>query len=263
MLLLNRFVLTFLICIVVTGPAEAKHETGFLDRLVVVNAVSYKYQVYVPENWTAARQWPVILFLHGSAERGEDGLVQTEVGIGTAIRRDRARFPTIVVMPQSRADGWWTEPSMTAVAMAALSAASKEFRGDLAHTYLSGLSMGGYGAWRIAGEYPNRFAALVPICGGIVKPEEARSHASDDMSVYTEAARKIGSRTPVWIFHGGDDTTVPVLESRRMYEALKALGADVKYTEYPGVGHASWENAYAESELMPWILSKSLLTRHF
>lgn len=180
---LARFVLTFLMVIVVAGPAAAKHETGFLDRSVVVKSVTYKYQVYVPENWTAARIWPVILFLHGSGEIGEDGLVQTEVGIGTAIRRDRSRFPAIIVMPQSHADVWWTEPSMMAVAMAALSAASKEFRGDPVHNYLSGLSMGGYGTWSIDGEYPGRFAALVSICGGILRPEEAISHAADDMGV--------------------------------------------------------------------------------
>ena len=244
--------------LVMAAPAAAKKaETGFVDRTVNVAGTEYKYQVFVPENWAKNKKWPVILFLHGAGERGDDGLIQTEVGIGTAIRRYRDRFPAVVVMPQCRKNVWWAESNMADVAMATLAAAQKEFHGDPARTYLTGLSMGGYGTWYLAGRYPGKFAAMVPICGGIQVPDMARQQPADDNGPYTEAAKKIGSKTPVWIFHGGDDPAVPVTESRRMNDAMKALGGEVRYTEYPGVGHNSWEKAYVEPELLTWMLSKT------
>jgi predicted peptidase len=151
---------------------------------------------------------------------------------------------------------------MEDMALATLAAASKEFKGDSKHTYLTGLSMGGYGSWAIAAQNPNKFAAIVPICGGIVLPEHLRqqhpemekiAYAHDPKS-YADVAAKIG-KTPVWIFHGGDDPVVPVDGSRKRNEAIKAAGGSVRYPEYPGVGHNSWDNAYADPELTTWMLS--------
>jgi len=248
-----------LLLLVVASPAFAKkHETGFLDRTVNIAGVTYKYQVFVPDDWTSSKKWPIILFLHGAGERADDGLDQTEVGIGTAIRRYRSRFPAIVVMPQCRKDVHWAQSPMDDVAIAALTQSQKEFHGDPQHTYLTGLSMGGYGTWYLAGKYPHKFAAIVPICGGVLVPEKARAQSPDDTTPYTEAAKKIGPGVPTWIFHGGADPVVPVTESQRMNEAMKALGGEVHYTEYPGVGHDSWVKAYAEPDLITWMLSKSL-----
>jgi len=255
------YILLFAVIAVSLGatPARAKNtETGFLDRTINVAGTEYKYQVFVPENWAKNKGWPVILFLHGAGERGDDGLIQTEVGIGTAIRRYRERFPAIVVMPQCRKNAWWSESTMADMAMAALAAAQKEFHGDPARTYLTGLSMGGYGTWYLAGKYPGKFAAIAPICGGVLMPDLARVQSPDDSAPYTEAAKRIGSKTPVWIFHGGDDPVVPVSESRRMNDAMKVLGGEVHYTEYPGVGHNSWEKTYAEPDLLTWMLSKTI-----
>jgi len=250
-----------LLLAIVALPARAKtRDTGFLDRSVTVEGRAYKFQVFVPEDWTPKKKWPVILFLHGAGERGDDGLVQTEVGLGSAIRQMRSRFPAIVVMPQCRKEGWWPNAPMDEVAMQALEQSEKEFHGDPRRVYLTGLSMGGYGTWRLAGKYPRRFAAIVPICGGIILPHPGSDPGAQDKKPYEDAAKKIGSGTPVWIFHGGDDDTVPVTESRRMAEAMKALGAEVRYTEYAGVGHDSWDKAYAEPELITWMLSKSLAT---
>jgi predicted peptidase len=235
-----------------------KKETGFLDRSVTVLGISYKYQVFVPDNWTPKKIWPVILFLHGAGERGDDGLLQTDVGLPAAVRQDRSRFPAVIVMPECRKNQWWPDSPMDELAMAALAAARKEFHGDPQRIYLTGLSMGGYGTWHLAGKYPGKFAAIVPICGGLLRPEQARAQSAADMSPYSSAAKKIGATTPVWIFHGGVDDTVPVTESRRMAEAMKALGGEAHYTEYPGVGHDSWDKAYAEPELIPWMLSKSV-----
>src|SRR5262249_26166880 len=97
-----------------------KQETGFLDRTVTIAWTSYRYQVFVPEDWNDKKVWPVILFLHGSGERGDDGLLQTDVGLPSAIRMGRERFPSIVVIPQCRKGIWWTDPKMEDVAIGAL-----------------------------------------------------------------------------------------------------------------------------------------------
>jgi predicted peptidase len=144
------------------------------------------------------------------------------------------------------------------LAILALEATTKEFHGDKDRTYLTGLSMGGYGTWYLAGRYPGRFAAIAPICGGVLVPDAARLQPPDDATPYADAAKKIGGKTPTWIFHGADDPVVPVSESQRMNAAMKALAGDVRYTEYPGVGHDSWSKAYDEADLLQWMLSKSL-----
>jgi predicted peptidase len=254
----------FAALLAVPSACAKKVQTGFLDRNIAVAGTEYKYQVFVPDNWTPKKIWPVILFLHGAGERGDDGLAQTEVGIGRAIRLDRGRVAAIVVMPQCRKEMWWTQSPMDAVAIAALDAATKEFHGDTARTYLTGLSMGGYGTWYLASKFPGKFAALAPICGGITLPEHLRQQhpelekasLPDDPKSFSDTAAKI-AKTPVWIFHGGADPVVPVTESRRMNDALKAAGGEVRYIEYPGVGHNSWDNAYAEAELFPWMFSKA------
>ena len=244
-------------------PAQARNsQTGFLDRKISVAGVEYKYQVFVPEGWSPSRKWPIILFLHGAGERGTDGLIQTEFGIGTAIRKDRSRFPAIIVMPQCAPDYWWPEQPMSDMALATLQAASKEFHGDPARTYLTGLSMGGYGSWYIAAAHPHLFAAVVPICGGIVVPSHVVLHSKDrgypeEPESYAEVAAKL-AKTPIWVFHGADDPTINVENSRKLVAALKKAGSSVKYTEYPGVQHNSWDKAYAETDLMPWLLSQHL-----
>src|ERR1051325_9920667 len=126
-------------------PAAAQRvETGFLDRTVAVGGQSYRYQVYVPADYPAKAAWPVILFLHGSGERGADGLMQTTVGLGPAIRRAAKRFPAIVVFPQMPADSQWVGTPIQ-VALAALNRALDEFHADRDRVYLTGLSMGGHG----------------------------------------------------------------------------------------------------------------------
>jgi predicted peptidase len=141
---------------------------------------------------------------------------------------------------------------MEAQVMAALAKATKEFRGDPKRTYLSGLSMGGYGTFALAAKYAGKFAAAIPICGGVVRP---RTKVEGDP--YSEVAAKIG-KTPIWIFHGGADPTVPVTESQKMEAAIKAAGGAPRYTEYPGVGHNSWDKAYAEAELPKWLFDQRL-----
>ena len=258
-----RILLCAVLVITATTVFARKHETGFLDRTVSVNGEVHRYQVYVPQDFDAKKKWPVILFLHGMGERGNDGIFPTDVGIAHAIRENASRFPFIVVIPQCRNDKRWIHPEMEAQALAALEQSVKEFRGDRDRLYLTGLSMGGYGTWNLAASHPGKFAAYIPICGGIFGPRqapEARLSLAADANVadpYAETAKRIGS-TPVWIFHGAADDSVPVEESRKMALALQAAKANVRYTEYPGVGHNSWDKAYAEPELVAWPLSQKL-----
>ena len=236
-------------------------DTGFLNRITVMDGVTYKYQVFVPSNWNKKVKWPVILFLHGYGEEGDDGLLQTQVGLPAAIRMHADRYPFVVVIPQCRKKDWWTSPAMEAQALKALDQSMREFKGDPERLYLTGLSMGGFGTWGFASEHPARFAALAPVCGGIraVHGAEIPNYRDVDTSAdpYAATAQKIG-KTPVWAFHGDADDAVPVTESRQMVAALKAAGGNVRYTEYPAVKHNSWDNAYGDPQLPAWLLSQKL-----
>ena len=137
------FVLCSLLAFSLAGASRssARTQTGFLDRTISVKGTTYKYEVFVPDDWSPSQKWPIILFLHGAGERGSDGLLQTDVGLPHAIRLDRSRFNTVVVIPQCLKDGWWPTPPMEEMALAALAAATREFKGDPKRTYLTGLSM--------------------------------------------------------------------------------------------------------------------------
>lgn len=227
-------------------------ETGFLLRQVEVKGTTYQYQVYVPKESTKGAKPPIILFLHGMGERGNDGAEQTLVGLGPAIREHPERFPAIVVMPQCRRRAYWTG-DMEDQALAALSASEKEFGTDPKRVYITGLSLGGYGALAIAGKYPDRFAALVTVCGGIRAPWDKSPIVGDP---YAEAAERV-KRLPIWMFHGAADRTVPASESQKMHKLLKDLGADVHYTEYEGVSHNCWDRAYSDAEMLRWLFAQS------
>lgn len=247
-----------LLALAMCATGFARQETGFLNRTVTVQGAAYKYQVYLPADYSRSKRWPVVLFLHGAGERGDDGLAQTQVGLGGAIRFHPERFPAVVVMPQCRKETNWNAPEMVAQALAALNAAIKEFKGDANRLYLTGLSMGGYGSFGLAAK-DHRFAAVAPICGGVVRRPRPGAPVEPPPTgdPYAETARGIG-KMPIWIFHGAADPTVPVTESRKMVEALKAAGAEPKYTEYPGVGHNSWDRAYAEVEFIKWLFAQKL-----
>ena len=240
-------------------PAVARsrpQDTGFLNRKIAIGGQFYKYNVYLPEEWNARQKWPVILFLHGSGERGTDGLDQTQVGLPAALRAHPERWPFVVVMPQVPfSHHHWTDPDMMDVAMAALNTEMKEFRGDPQRVYLTGLSLGGYGTWELARTHPGRFAAIAPVCGGIFW-----SYAPDrwrQPGLAEEYAKAIG-RTPVWMFHGLDDPVVAPKQSEIMFEAIKAEHGDVRLWEYAGWRHNVWEKAYAEPDLPRWLLAHSL-----
>ena len=243
-----------------TTPAA----TGFVARTTTVDGMLYRYQVFVPRGTDRGARPPIILSLHGAGERGMDGQLQTMVGLGPVVRGRAESFPAVVVMPQAPSDSVWSGAPARA-AMQALDAALLEFHGDSARVYLTGLSMGGYGTWQLALEYPGRFAALVPVCAGVRPPSGFSSIRvapvpSDAQDPYAYVAARLASM-PVWLFHGAEDRAVPVTESRNMAEALRRVGAPVRYTEYAGVGHNSWESAYNEPELWRWLWAQHLARR--
>jgi predicted peptidase len=242
----------------VLAACAAHPETGFLRRTVTMGGTTYRYVVYVPAEWTAAKKWPVILFLHGSIEKGDDGVAQSKVCIGHVARTDPNRFPAIIVMPQCRMDASWESGRMQAQALAALDASSKEFNGDRERTYLTGFSMGGYGTWNLAAKHPDRFAALAVVSGGIVWPPDVAIREPDPRAnPYVNTAQKV-AHIPVWVFHGDADQNVPFTESRRMVDALKALKAEVRFTEYQGLAHFICEQAYGEAGLPDWLFAQRL-----
>lgn len=233
-------------------------EHGFLARTVAVGGEAFRYRVYVPPGWTPEREWPTVLFLHGAGEGGSDGMRQIGVGLGPAIRRHPDRFPALAVFPQARPGEPWYGP-MAAQALAALDRTLEELRGDPRRVVLTGISMGGYGTWRLALDQPHRFAALVPVCGGLgARRERLAGQRAPSSGPHLTAARRL-RHVPIWVFHGAADPIIPVSESRRMVDALQRAGAEVRYTEYPGVAHDAWDPAYAEPELMPWMLTRCRL----
>jgi len=229
-------------------PPTGTIATGFLCKSITLNGENYAYAVYVPPEYTPDRPWPVILYLHGSGERGSDGLFQTEIGLGRAIRRNRARFPAVVVMPQCRKEQSWVGP-MGELALRCLEQSSREYALDPQRIYLTGLSLGGQGTWHLAAMLPDRFAAVVPVCGFAEWGEP------------TGLAQKLAehlTKVPIWCFHGDADPAVPVEKSRELVEAVRKRGGNVKYTEYPGAKHNVWDKAYGDADLWKWVFAKKL-----
>jgi predicted esterase len=234
---------------------EPPQDTGFLNRKVESHGVEYKFQVYLPEEWRRddSKQWPIILFLHGRGERGSEGMWQTQIGIAEGVRNHPDRWPFVIVMPQCSDNAHWTDPPMLDLAMAALDQESTEFHGDSERTYLTGLSMGGYGAWELARMHPHRWAAIVIASSGVFwsyEPERWQESA-----VLPGEYANVLTHTPVWLFHGSLDPVVAPKQSELMYDAFKAAGGNIRLWIYQGLKHDSWTRAYDEPELPHWLLS--------
>lgn len=225
----------------VLSARAGEAERGFLNRVHKdPDGRQAKYVVYVPPEYKGDKAYPLILFLHGAGETGSDGQKQVMVGLGPAIRQ-RKGFPFIAVFPQSQKRTWKAGSDDANRALAILEEVQKEYKVDAARIYLTGLSMGGYGTWSLAAAHPDRWAAIAPVCGG-GDPKQA------------DRIKHI----PCWCFHGAEDRPVPVQRSREMIEALKKVGGSPRYTEFPYVGHNSWDPAYATGELYGWLLSHKL-----
>lgn len=197
--------------------------------------VGLKYLLSLPEGYEEKKQWPLLVFLHGSGERGDDLELVKKHGPPKLVDAGH-KFPFIVVSPQCPKYQRW-QPS---VLDGLLDDLQKRLKIDLGRIYLTGLSMGGQGTWSWAAQSKERFAAIVPICG--------------------RGDRTWGERLaglPTWIFHGVKDTAVPFEKSEQMVEALKKAGFDPKFTVYPDAGHDSWTETYDNPELYKWLLQQS------
>ncbi|MBN1766131.1 MAG: prolyl oligopeptidase family serine peptidase [Sedimentisphaerales bacterium] len=199
--------------------------------------VKMNYLLYLPADYeNSQKSWPLIMFLHGMGERGDDVALVKKEGL-PRILKDKDDFPFIVVSPQCPGDSWW--PRETEVLEDLLKYIITEYDVDTERIYLTGLSMGGFGTWQMASEYPELFAAIAPICGG---GEVAQA--------------RLGrlNKVPIWAFHGADDNVVPVLRSQEMVDAVNKAGGNAKLTVYPDTGHDSWTVTYDNPQLYEWFL---------
>ncbi len=215
-----------------------------LDRHII-KRVKVHYLLFLPNEYTpeAGKRWPTILFLHGIGERGTDPQ-KVKLHGPPKVAEKMSNFPFIVVSPQCPDGEWWSNEVLGAL----LDEIVERYAVDTNRIYLTGLSMGGYGAWSLALESPGRFAAVAPICGG-GNPRFAKAY---------DERRKADLRSlPFWAFHGDQDAAVTIDESERMVKALREFGCDVKFTVYPGVGHDSWTQTYDNPELYEWFLKQT------
>lgn len=231
----------------------------FKSASFMVNGFTLPYQVMFPENYDETKTYPLLVFLHGGGERGNDNQKQLTHGKQFLIDNFQKNYPAIVIVPQCPSDSYWanvtrhqvdnrttftfgltnepTRPMSTLMGLIRNWLSSGKI--DLSKVYVGGLSMGGMGTFELLWRMPQTFAAAFPICGG------------GDISKLPVYAKN----TAIWIFHGEDDSVVPVDNSRDIYKALKKIGGIVEYTEYKDVNHNSWDNVFQEKSLVPWLFN--------
>jgi predicted peptidase len=217
------------------------------------------YRLMSPGNPKPGQKYPLVIFLHGAGERGNDNNVQLVHGVKEfANAQAREKFPCFLIAPQCPTGKRWVEVDWSAKQhdmppkpseplnwlLALLEQMKKEKPIDTDRIYVTGLSMGGYGTWDLLSRHAEMFAAAVPVCGG-----------------GDEAKASVMKGVPIWVFHGAKDTAVIPERSRNMVAAVKKAEGNIKYTEYPEVGHDSWNKAYADPELLPWMFGQKLKSR--
>ena len=210
----------------------AQEQTTGAIEVEIRRTIKLGYLLFVPEK-AKKEKMPLLVFLHGAGERGSD-LERLKVHGPPKIVEKKKDFPFIVLSPQCPRRGWWDADAIVKL----VDKIAAEQPVDTSRIYLTGLSMGGYGTWAVAAKHPGVFAAIAPICGG----------GDPDTVVKMK-------NLPIWVFHGSQDKAVPIERSRRMVEALKAAGNDVKFTVYPDAGHDSWTETYDNPKLYEWFLA--------
>jgi len=233
--------------------------TGFINKTLDNGNLMKRYVVYVPYEYKPETEIPLIVFLHGAGERNDNGLAQTEIGIGSSIRRHPERWNAIVLFPQCPTNRFYNE--MVDDIDKCIDKTLKEYNIDRKRIYLTGLSMGGFGTWIYGAKRSDFFAALVPICGGgelnFIKQRLDLKQIPDEPQEEVDKRVQQLKNMPIWAFHGSDDDTVPPEYSRNFVQKIKDAGnTKIKYTEYPGVKHDSWVKAYDEIDLPQWLFSQ-------
>ena len=217
------------------SAAPPAGQSAHLFEATVSRKVSYRYLLYVPKAYEAdaTKRWPLLLFLHGSGERGAD-LAKVKVHGPPRQLDGRDDFPFVVVSPQCPDDQRWQADALAAL----LDDVTKKLRIDPDRVYVTGLSMGGRGTWDLAMSYPERFAAVAPVCGGALPDRACRL-----------------KDVPIRAFHGAKDPVVPLAESETVVDAVKKCGGTAELVVYTDAGHDSWTATYADPSLWHWLLS--------
>jgi predicted peptidase len=231
-----------------------KSSPELFDKLVYISGKqSLPYRLLKPKNSTGTEKFPLVIFLHGAGERGNDNDAQILHIVDLFTNpQNRTKYPCYVLAPQCPKGEWWAShnkdgsmkkdptPSMKLL-IELIEKICRENSIDPTRVYITGVSMGGFGTWDLLARFPNRFAAAVPICGG-----------------GDEAIAPMIKHIPQWIFHGAKDNVVHPRQSRKMVKALQSAGGIPGYTEYPDVAHNSWVQAYQEPYLLPWLFRQKI-----
>lgn len=229
------------------APRAASPLSAEKFNCTLTRNVQTKYLLYLPPDCAAVpgQRWPLLLFLHGAGERGDDLALVARHGPLKLVRQG-TNFPFIIIAPQCPKGQHWDNDVLTAL----LDRVVKQYAVDESRIYLTGLSMGGFGTWSLGAAHPERFAALAPVCGG-------GETISITLAQHFDPAKLAQMKAMgVWAFHGGKDPTVLTDESERMVNTLKKAGCqDVKLTIYPEAKHDSWTETYANPKFYEWLLS--------
>lgn len=197
---------------------------------------NFKYVQYLPKDFDPNKKYPLVFFLHGAGERGDDLDISMRHGFMKHVRESGAEYPFIFVAPQCTGDNYWG--CYTESLLAFLDYICETLPVDLDRVYLTGLSMGGTGTWMLAMAAPERFAAIAPICGS---------------GIYWYGEKLV--KTPIMVYHGDCDTIVPIQNSMEMLESVNKRGGNAQIKILYGVGHNAWDAAYRGDELVNWLLS--------
>ena len=218
--------------------AVAAGPTGFMIKTLHRGNRDRKYGLFVPVAYNPAMSYPVIIFLHGMGEGGNDARANMRVGLAPFVHDRQADFPFICIFPQSSSGGWDENSDAAVDAIAELDAVSAEYHVDADRVSLTGLSTGGYGTWAIGTKYKDRFAALVPMGSSSYDGKDAQKLV--DM--------------PIWAFHNSGDMFAGVWNDTGMVDKVNSLGGHAKVNTYGALGHDVWETVYAKGELFQWLL---------
>lgn len=253
-------VFTLLITLLILDPTPGYGQADLEDIYEAREFISDEgdtllYRVMIPDEFVSGETYPLVLFLHGAGERGNDNTAQLEWGLDAFASEDfRKDNPAIVIAPQAPEDSYWAnlnwrnqgsgmmdEPSLPLkLAHQLVLQISEEYPVDKNRLYITGLSMGGFGTWDLITRYPDLFAAAMPVCGG---GDPTKGHLLTEL--------------PIWNFHGAKDEVVPPELSRRMIQSIQIAGGSPGYTEYPDVDHFSWVPAYGDRSVLDWLFSQS------
>lgn len=255
-----RIILALLVFTCTMAFAQTGEE--YLEKEFVSQGDTLKYRILYPDDYTSDREYPVVLFLHGAGERGHDNRSQLTHGSALFLKDSiRSQFPAIVIFPQCPKADYWANAKVKrgrtplkikfrygrkptrplGLVMALMDSMVQTPSVKQEQVYVMGLSMGGMGTFELLYRKPDMFAAAIPICGG-GKAASVKNYAV---------------KLPLWIFHGAKDNVVDPLLSVHMVERLLKEGANPKFTLYENANHNSWDPAFAEPDLLPWLFSKT------